>query len=59
VPAAKGVFAVDLLDGVNTVTPISPAPLARPPLALAWNWSTNEVYTAGHNGAITVYRQRA
>jgi len=57
VATAKGVYSVDLLDGGGTVTPISQTPLARPPLALSWNWSTNEVYVAGHNGAITVYRQ--
>ncbi|KAF5828477.1 WD40-repeat-containing domain protein [Dunaliella salina] len=58
VATAKGVYSIDLLDGGGTVTPISQTPLARPPLALSWNWSTNEVYVAGHNGAITVYRQQ-
>lgn len=55
--AAKGVYSINLQDGAGTVAPISPTPFTRPPLALSWNWSTNEVYVGGHNGAISVYRQ--
>lgn len=50
-------FSVDLVGGSGAVTTIAPGPLPRPPTALAFNWSTNEVYVAGHDGAITVYRR--
>ncbi len=53
----RNLHTVDLLDGGASTTPVTTSPLARPYLDIAWNSATVEVYAAGQNGTVSVYRQ--